>query len=116
TDTHTLSLHVAVPIWSSPWSSPGSTTRWRASWRSGSPRPGDGCCWGLGLVVRPGTRSGSHGFRARLDEDSCRAQKKGPHGIVGALLFGDIQRGHTPTVGVGGAVTVGSCVLPPPPQ
>src|SRR5690554_4717935 len=44
--------------------------------------------------------------------------KKGPHGIVGALLFGifSFRRGHTPTVGVGGAVTVGSCVLPPPPQ
>src|SRR5690606_36654658 len=46
-----------------------------------------------------------------------RAQKRGPHGIVGALLFGifSFRWGHTPTVGVGGAVTVGSCA-PPPPQ
>lgn len=87
------------------------------------------------MVVRPGTRSidalpglktgalrtnlVADGFRARLGEGPFRAQKKGgPHGIVGALLFGifSFRRGHTPTVGVGGAVTVWSGALPPPPQ
>src|SRR5690606_22990975 len=107
---------------SSPWWWRGSTTRWRACWRSGFPRCGGGCCWGLGLVVRPGTRSidalpglkaGAlrtnlvvDGFRARLDEGPFRAQKRGPHGIVGALLFGDSQLfgGVTPPQWVLGAL------------
>src|SRR5690606_7232518 len=119
----------------SPWWWRGSTTRWCACWRSGFPRCGGGCYWGLGLVVRPGTRSidalpglktgalrtnlVADGFRARLDEGSFRAQKKGAlTALWGPFCSGysALRRGHTPTVGVGGAVTVGSCALPPPPQ
>src|SRR5690606_5696872 len=89
---------------SSPWWWRGSTTRWRACWRSGFPRFGGGCCWGLGLVVRPGTRSidalpglktgalrtnlVADGFRARLDEGPFRAQKRAPTALWGPLLFG----------------------------